>query len=35
LMNTKLEFRHIDQISGNSEFGYIENRATANFNVQF
>lgn len=36
LMNTRLEFRHINQMSDSSQFGgYIENRATANFNVRF
>ncbi|WP_225587288.1 TIGR03016 family PEP-CTERM system-associated outer membrane protein [Methylomonas fluvii] len=36
LMDTRLEFRHINQISDSSQFnGYVENRATANFNVRF
>lgn len=34
-MNTKLELRHIEQTSDNAAFGYTENRATANFFVQF
>ncbi|QPK63294.1 TIGR03016 family PEP-CTERM system-associated outer membrane protein [Methylomonas sp. LL1] len=33
LMNTSLEFRHIDQVSDAN--GYTENRATANFAVRF
>lgn len=36
LMNTKLEFRHINQSSDNSSgFDFSENRATANFAVRF
>ncbi|TPQ29587.1 TIGR03016 family PEP-CTERM system-associated outer membrane protein [Methylomonas koyamae] len=35
LMNTRLEFRHINQSSDTSRFDYTENRATANFNVRF
>lgn len=35
LMNTRLEFRHINQMSDSDQFGYVENRATANFNVRF
>lgn len=37
IMNTRLELRHINQSTDNSQFGggYIENRATANLNVQF
>ncbi|OQW79297.1 MAG: exosortase [Proteobacteria bacterium ST_bin11] len=36
LMDTRLEFRHINQISDSDQFGgYVENRATANFNVRF
>ena len=35
MMNTRLEFRHISQISDSSAFSYNENRATANFAVQF
>lgn len=35
LMNTKFELRHIEQISDDAEFDYTENRATANFTVQF
>ncbi|WP_083385633.1 TIGR03016 family PEP-CTERM system-associated outer membrane protein [Methylomonas sp. LWB] len=36
LMNTKLEFRHIEQNSDSSfGFDYTENRATANFAVRF
>jgi hypothetical protein len=34
-MNTKLEFRHINQMSDHTGFDYIENRATANFAVRF
>ena len=33
--NTRLEFRHIEQVSDSSDFDYTENRATANFAVQF
>lgn len=33
--NTRLEFRHIEQMSDKSSFGFTENRATANFAVQF
>lgn len=35
LMNTKVEFRHIEQVSETAGLGYTENRATANFFVQF
>jgi hypothetical protein len=35
LMNTRIEYRHIDQISDDTDFDYTENRATANFAVQF
>lgn len=35
MANTKLELRHIEQISDNSQLDYTENRATANFAVQF
>lgn len=35
IMNTRLEFRHISQISDLSSSDYTENRATANFAVQF
>lgn len=34
-MNTKLELRHIEQTSNQKAFDYTENRATANFFVQF
>lgn len=34
-MNTRLELRHIEQMSNNAGFDYTENRATANFFVQF
>lgn len=34
-MNTNFELRHIEQVSDNLGFDYIENRATANFTVQF
>lgn len=35
LMNTRLEFRHINQMSDLSTNDYVENRATANFAVRF
>lgn len=35
LMNTRIEYRHIDQMSDEADFDYTENRATANFAVQF
>lgn len=35
LMNTRLEFRHINQMSDLSTNDYTENRATANFAVRF
>jgi len=35
MMNTRLEFRHIDQMSDSSDNDYTENRATANFAVRF
>ncbi|MBS3963330.1 MAG: TIGR03016 family PEP-CTERM system-associated outer membrane protein [Methylomonas sp.] len=35
LMNTRLELRHINQSSDTSGFDFTENRATANFAVQF
>jgi len=36
LMNTGLELRHINLTSDSAQFsGYVENRATANFNVRF
>lgn len=36
LMNTGLELRHINLMSDSAQFGgYVENRATANFNVRF
>ncbi len=35
LMNTRIEFRHINQMSDLSTDDYIENRATANFAVLF
>ena len=36
LMNTGVELRHINQTSDSAQFGgYVENRATANFNVRF
>jgi len=33
--NTRLEFRHIEQMSDQNDFDFTENRATANFAVQF
>ena len=35
LMNTRIEFRHINQMSDDSEDDYTENRATANFAVMY
>lgn len=35
LLNTTLDLRHIEQMSGVATSEYIENRATANFFVQF
>ena len=35
LMNTRIEYRHIDQMSDDADLDYTENRATANFAVQF
>lgn len=35
IANTRLELRHIEQISEKDDFDFTENRATANFAVQF
>ncbi len=35
LLNSTLEFRHMEQLSSLSGYSYVENRATANFFVQF